>query len=64
MESLNKINSKRYSFYRFVAQVVCLFSALILPQVSQAERLKDLAGIQGVRQNQLMVGFLGEEGRI
>ncbi len=53
MESLNQNSSKRYPSFRF-ACIVCLLGTLLMPQMSQAERLKDLAGIQGVRQNQLM----------
>jgi len=53
MESLNQTSSKRYPSFRF-AYIVCLLGAFLMPQMSQAERLKDLAGIQGVRQNQLM----------
>ncbi len=53
MESLNQTSSKRYPSFRF-ACIVCLLGTLLMPQMSQAERLKDLAGIQGVRQNQLM----------
>lgn len=42
-------------FKQYFYLVFCLgFVAALLPSYSHAERLKDLAGIQGVRQNQLM----------
>jgi flagellar P-ring protein precursor FlgI len=39
---------------RATFKIIGLCAALLLPQLSQAERLKDLATIAGVRQNQLM----------
>jgi flagellar P-ring protein precursor FlgI len=54
MEPLNQVKSMCHQAWHYVAQMLCLFGILAFSQMSQAERLKDLAGIQGVRQNQLM----------
>lgn len=44
----------RFSFYRHVLQAAMLAAGLLLASVSQAERIKDLASIQGVRDNPLI----------
>ncbi|MDY7128451.1 flagellar basal body P-ring protein FlgI [Alcaligenes nematophilus] len=44
----------RFSSYRHVLQAAMLAAGLLLASVSQAERIKDLASIQGVRDNPLI----------
>ncbi|MGO3842266.1 MAG: flagellar basal body P-ring protein FlgI [Alcaligenes pakistanensis] len=44
----------RFSYYRSVLQAALLAAGLLLAPVSQAERIKDLASIQGVRDNPLI----------
>lgn len=44
----------RFSSYRQVLQAAMLAAGLLLAPVSQAERIKDLASIQGVRDNPLI----------
>nr|WP_321272030.1 flagellar basal body P-ring protein FlgI [Alcaligenes faecalis] len=44
----------RFSSYRHVLQAAMLAAGLLLAPVSQAERIKDLASIQGVRDNPLI----------
>lgn len=44
----------RFSSYRHVLQAAMLASGLLLAPASQAERIKDLASIQGVRDNPLI----------
>ena len=48
----SELNIKRY--IRLLWQLMALTICVVLSAPSHAERLKDLAGIQGVRQNQLM----------
>lgn len=42
------------SLSRKLAALACLLAVAVLPGLAQAERLKDLASIQGVRANQLL----------
>ncbi|VFR90612.1 Flagellar P-ring protein FlgI [plant metagenome] len=42
------------SLSRKLAALACLLAVVVLPGLAQAERLKDLASIQGVRANQLL----------
>ncbi|ARP53095.1 Basal body P-ring protein [Alcaligenes faecalis] len=44
----------RFSSYRHVLQAAMLAAGLLLASASQAERIKDLASIQGVRDNPLI----------
>lgn len=44
----------RFSSCRHVLQAAMLAAGLLLAPVSQAERIKDLASIQGVRDNPLI----------
>jgi flagellar P-ring protein FlgI len=54
MKNINsKYTKKNTNLWRDIVCVL-LFSSLIVMQPAQAERLKDLATIQGVRNNQLM----------
>lgn len=45
---------RQFKAWPMISLAFMLLASLALPQVANAERLKDLAGIQGVRQNQLL----------
>lgn len=50
---MNRQNSTRFFFKKMLQAAVCA-SCVLLPFASHAERLKDLASVQGVRENQLI----------
>lgn len=54
MKTSNSSPKKHQRLLRTCLQLLCLVVAMPLAQLAHSERLKDLAGIQGVRQNQLM----------
>lgn len=54
MNMLIQISGRSSRRIRSFSQIICLIMMFLSGMPVQAERLKDLAGIQGVRQNQLM----------
>lgn len=49
-----KMNFRQFKACSTITLVFTLLASLAMPQAVHAERIKDLAGIQGVRQNQLL----------